>query len=84
MNTTSPELRAQIVQLLSDVSAVPVADIKDTDHLTADLGMDSVAFMELLGMLDEEFGIEVELQAVQGIELVGTVIELVRERVHVE
>ena len=73
---------ARVLQILSDVSAVPVDTIKVTDLLSADLGMDSVASMELLGMLDEEFGVEIELEEAQEIEDVGSILKLVDERIH--
>ena len=82
--TLSPiELRQKILQVLSDVSAVPVGDIEDDHELADDLGMDSVALMELLGMLDEQFGIELELEEAQRIDDVRKVMSVVGERLHV-
>ncbi len=69
-----------MLTILSEVTAVPACDIKETDMLMADLGMDSVASMELLGMLDEEFGVEVELEEAQALDRVGSILDLVRER----
>lgn len=80
---TSPDFRSRIIQILSDVSAVPAGDIKDSDLLGADLNMDSVASMELLGMLDEEFGIEIELEEAASIENVSAIIALAAEHLHV-
>lgn len=77
--TRSPSRRARVLQILSDVSAVPPDEIRDGDLLAGDLGMDSVALMELLGMLDEELGLEVELEAAQEIQDVGTVLRMVDE-----
>ncbi len=78
MNQT-PSNHARVLQILSDVSAVPPTEIKKSDLLAGDLGMDSVALMELLGMLDEEFGMEIELEAAQEIQDVGTILKLVDE-----
>ena len=83
MNQTTTDLRTKILQVLSDVSAVPVDDIEDEHELAADLGMDSVALMELRGMLDEEFGIELELEHAQRTDDVGKVMAVVSEQLRV-
>ena len=83
MTTAEITVRDQVLEILAELTTVPVGAIDDAHHLGADLGMDSVALMELMGLLDERFGVEVELEEVRHIEHVGTVVALIRERVDV-
>lgn len=78
-----PELHRRVLKIISDVSGVPANRIEASDTLVADLGMDSVSSMELLGMLDEELGIEVEIDQVSSIQDVAAILALVSEQVHV-
>lgn len=76
MIATPEDIRPRILTIISDLTAIAAADISVSDSLSADLGMDSVTSMELIGMLDEELGIEVEMEETQHITTVGQVIEL--------
>ncbi len=69
-------LEQSITAILSDLTAIPAERIQATDRLRGDLGMDSVASMELLGMLDEEFGVEVDLEDTLGVDTVAEVFAL--------
>ena len=40
--------------------AVPVDQIKETDSISNDLGLDSVGFVELSTIISEKYGIQVE------------------------
>lgn len=80
MNTVTNDPADKVKKLLAQLTTVAPGDIKPTDNLRADLGLDSVAAMELVSMLAEELQIEIELEDAMQIETVGQVIELVRER----
>ncbi len=54
--------QARILDIVSQLSAVPPADINATDRLREDLGMDSVSSLELISMLSEEFDIDVDVE----------------------
>lgn len=60
INQTAQEDRVR--RILSDLTNIAVNDIKTTDRLREDLGLDSVGSMELLSMLAEEFDIDVEME----------------------
>ncbi|MFB7516952.1 acyl carrier protein [Streptomyces sp. NPDC056144] len=59
---TRPEVRAVLVaalrELRPELAGVPISG---DEHLAADLGLDSVARVELLVMLEEAFGVEDEV-----------------------
>lgn len=70
------ELQSRVYRMIHDLTAVPVDQIHPTDHLIADLGMDSVAQMELIGMFQEELSIEVDLEDTFAVQTVQQVIDL--------
>lgn len=74
---------AQIRKILSDLTAIPVERIQDGDRLREDLGLDSVASMELLSMLAETFDIDVSMEEAMQADTVGSVMELARRRLGV-
>lgn len=75
MNADLP-LNDRIHTILGSLTTVPVDEIHDGDRLREDLGMDSVASMELLSMLAEELGIEVEMEEAVDVATVGQVVAL--------
>lgn len=74
---------ARIRKILSDLTAIPVERIQDGDRLREDLGLDSVASMELLSMLAETFDIDVSMEEAMQADTVGSVMELARRRLGV-
>lgn len=78
MNDLATDVR--IRHLLAQLCTVPADRIRPTDRLRADLGFDSVASMELLGLLADELGIDVELEETMGIETVAEVVALAERR----
>jgi|GEM_PF-937289 len=56
------------------------AAITEATRLTQDLGLDSVASLELLSMIDEELGLFLEMEDVVGIETVGGIFALTMRR----
>ncbi len=77
---TQSASHARIFRILSDLSAVPVKDIKVEDRLREDLGLDSVSSMELVSMLSEEFSIDVELEEAVRITTVDALLQLADQR----
>ncbi len=73
-------LEQQIKQMVSECSAVLPKDIKLEHDLFTDLGMDSVSAMELIGMLDEAFELEIEIEESVGIRTVQQVMALAQDR----
>lgn len=51
-----------LIRILHELTAVPPEEIRPEHLLQADLGMDSVASMELVSMLSEELDIDVEIE----------------------
>ena len=53
--------------------------IKPEHSFTADLGAESVQSIELVAMLEEEFGVEMEEDAALSVETVGKAVEFITE-----
>jgi acyl carrier protein len=75
MNATA-NIETTVLAILSDLTALPADRIGPRDHLALDLGLDSVGSMELVGMLDEAFDLEVDFEDAMKIERVDQVMAL--------
>ena len=76
--TPADTVDRRVLWIVSRLTTVPLDQIGVDDRLRADLGLDSVASMELLGMLAEEFDIEVPMEETMEVERVEQVIALTR------
>jgi len=73
----SPDgLDARIIRLISQVVPVKVEQIRPSHRLREDLGMDSVASMELLSMLAEELDLDVGVEDAATVRTVADTIAL--------
>jgi acyl carrier protein len=72
------DLDDRIVKMISQIVPVKAAQIRLTDRLREDLGMDSVASMELLSMLAEELDLDVGVEDVAQVRTVRDTVELAR------
>lgn len=82
MSTTPPTWHTQLLQIVSDLSAVEPERIGLEDRLREDLGFDSVSAMELISMLAEELEIEVELEEAMSVHDVQGVFALAERHLH--
>lgn len=76
MNIEADALDRRITHLIAELSAVPEADIKPGDRLREDLGLDSVASMELLSLLAEELDLDIEVEEAMTVTTVAGTIEM--------
>jgi acyl carrier protein len=77
MDSTA-ELDARIVKMISQVVPVKAAQIRPSDRLREDLGMDSVASMELLSVLAEELDLDIGVEDAADVRTVADTIALAR------
>jgi acyl carrier protein len=75
------ELDNKVYDILCELTTVARADLRPEFTLSGDLGMDSVSAMEMLGMLDEALGVEIDIEDTFSVKTVEQVLELVRARV---
>ena len=69
-------LDQRIIHMIAQLSTVRPAEIKLTDRLREDLGLDSVCSMELLSMLAEELDLDVQMEEAMQIATVGAAVEM--------
>ena len=73
-------LRAEVVELLDLESAEAISE---DSRLVEDLGLDSLAMVDLVTMVEERFGIKLATNTdLTAIETVGHVVDLLDQRVH--
>lgn len=76
-------IRARVVDGLAEVSQRPATGIADDTHILRDLQIDSLAVMNLILALEEEFDISIPLERVADVvtvqDLVNTVASLIQE-----
>jgi len=78
MSPALETLDTKVVKLISQVVPVKPADIKPEHRLREDLGMDSVASMELLSAMAEELDLDVGVEDVADVKTVAAVVELAK------
>ncbi|GMV42138.1 MAG: hypothetical protein AMXMBFR64_38540 [Myxococcales bacterium] len=80
MTSTTSALDERVLRIVSELTAVPLAEIRPEHELRADLGMDSVSSMELLSMFAEELDVDVELEEAIQVRTVAALLEMARQK----
>ena len=75
------EVSEKITQALADYLKRDAASIQPTHHLREDLGLDSMAVIEMLYRIEEVFNLQIPDQDLAGLTTVGQVIAYVQGRV---
>lgn len=73
-------IASKIIQALADYLKRDAASITESHHLRDDLGLDSVAVIELLFEIEERFKIQIPDQDLPGLSTVGSVAAYVQQR----
>ncbi len=77
---TDRAIVSQIIQALADYLKQDAARITEEHHLRDDLGLDSMAVIELLYKIEETFNIQIPDQDLAGMSTVGSVAAYVQGR----
>jgi acyl carrier protein len=75
-----PAVTSKIIQALASYLKRDPASITESHHLRDDLGLDSVAIIELLFEIEERFKLQIPDQDLPGLSTVGTVAAYVQRR----
>lgn len=78
--TTDRVVREKIIQALAGYLKRDPATITESHHLRDDLGLDSVAIIELLFEIEERFKLQIPDQDLPGLSTVGSVAAYVQQR----
>jgi len=74
------DITANIVQALAEYLKRDAVTIKTSDHLRDDLGLDSMAVIELLYKIEEAFNLQIPDQDLIGLTTVNAVASYVQKR----
>ena len=75
------EVSDKIIQALAEYLKRDAALIQPTHHLREDLGLDSMAGIEMLYRIEEVFNLQIPDQDLVGLTTVGQVIAYVQDRI---
>ena len=76
---TTLDLTERVLQMVSDVSATPIDELRPGHLLREDLNLDSVGSMELVSLIDEELGVEIDLDEALAVQTVADVMALLHK-----
>jgi len=71
---TKEQLRADLVRILGILANLKPTDVKDSQRLREDLGLDSLQSMELLFRISDKFMLDLEMEDVMHLQTVGQVV----------
>ena len=81
MNKT--ELQGKVCKILADNLSVPEDEVKPESRFQEDLDADSLDLVEAVLALEEEFGVSIPEEEMEGVKTVGQAINLVAEKLGV-
>ena len=70
-------IEQRVKKIVAEQLGVNEADVKNESSFVNDLGADSLDTVELVMALEEEFGVEVPEEDLEGVETVGQAFDLV-------
>jgi acyl carrier protein len=73
------DINTSVYQIVAEFAQTPSDEIKGTDRLREDLGLDSLQSMELLSRVSEEFEIDPDLESVMTVSTVDEVVSSLSE-----
>lgn len=76
---TKAEVRGLVIKIIAENLRVTEAEIADEKSFIDDLGADSLDIVELVMVLETEFGIEIPDEDAESISTVGDAIEYIEE-----
>jgi acyl carrier protein len=73
-------IEQRLKKLLSDCVGIDAAQIRLTDHLVTDLGMDSLSLVEIVMDIENEFNIQIESTEADLASTVSLIIDLIKSK----
>jgi acyl carrier protein len=68
------ELTAYLKETVAELASMDAAEIKGSDRLREDLGLDSLQSMELLSRVSEKFNIDPDMEEVMKVQTIDEVV----------
>lgn len=73
-SVSADQIRADLLEILSQLAGVESSRIQDSDRLREDLGLDSLQSMELLSRVSDRYELDLEVEDVMDVQTVGDVV----------
>jgi len=83
MTWNSETLRDEIGKVLKSY-AEGATELKDTTELVADLGLDSLAVMEVVADIEDKFKLTIDDEELQNVTTVGDVVKAIETRLQAD
>jgi acyl carrier protein len=74
-------LEQAVLETIRSLAPDHPAEVRLTDRLREDLGLDSVASMELIGVLSSQFDVDIQIEEAMAVTDVQGILEMARNRV---
>lgn len=74
-------MNKKIKEIISELIEVDVSTIGDTALIIDDLGADSIAVMEIVMELEEEYGVEVPTEDILNLKTVADIVAYIESKV---
>jgi acyl carrier protein len=85
MHPSKEEVTTELKKILVEdlFVEIPTEKMKDTDSLSTDIGLDSVGQIELVSIIEERFGLKVDVkEAAADLKTIGSAADYVWKNVH--
>ena len=81
MTATRQQVSDRVYSIVAELTNTPSADVKGTDRLREDLGLDSMQSMELLSRVSEEFEVDPDMEKVMRAHTIADVVTLLADHI---
>ncbi|ACJ76296.1 acyl carrier protein [Thermosipho africanus Ob7] len=78
------ELFRQVSKILAEKLNIPIEDIDESSNIIDDLGADSLDVVDLVMILEDEYGIRIEDDELENISTVEDVINIIESKLKVQ
>ena len=72
-------MEEKIREILSEVSGVPIAELRDDTRLVGDLGMSSFDLADTVVSVEEAYGVKIPDERFHELETVADIVRVIRE-----
>lgn len=73
------EIKRDIKSIIAKIARIDPDGISDTDSLRHDLSIDSLQASQIIGMIDEKYGIEIDEVEIFNVDNVQDTLDIIKE-----
>ncbi|MGC4113234.1 MAG: acyl carrier protein [Myxococcales bacterium] len=81
MSATRQQVSDRVLAIVAELTNAKVADIKGTDRLREDLGLDSMQSMEMLSRVSEEFEVDPDMEKAMQVQTIDEVVNVLAQTI---